>query len=238
MWPFKANDSLEKTGILRGFTDWHSHILPGVDDGIPELSDSLDVLGFYESVGVKDVWLTPHIMEDCPNTTSLLKERFSRLQESWTGDVRLHLASENMLDGLFEERLAADDILPIGVEGKHLLVETSYFSPPMGLDRILKSILSSGYFPVLAHPERYCYMEERDYHKYKEMGILFQTNMTSLVGGYGVTVRKKSEWLLKNGMVDLLGSDLHRLDGFVARLRQPLSNKSVVRMLRERDFVI
>lgn len=212
MWPFKSKvKSLRESGMLEGMTDWHSHILPGVDDGIKTMEDSLDVLRTYDGLGVKRVWLTPHIMEDYPNETSALKERFEQLRESWHGKVELRLAAENMLDSLFEERLANNDLLPIGDEGNHLLVETSYYTPPMGMEDTLQRISSAGYFPVLAHPERYRYMEKDDYKKLKDMGILFQLNFVSIVGGYGETARKKAEWLLKNGMADVAGSDLHRL---------------------------
>lgn len=212
MWPFKSVKSLKDSGMFDGFTDWHSHILPGVDDGIQTMEDSIAVLRAYEDLGFKRVWLTPHIMEDYPNTTEGLKERFEELKKEWTGRLELRLASENMLDNLFEERLEKGDFLPIGEEGNHLLVETSYYTPPMGMDDLLEQVKGAGYFPVLAHPERYRYMEERDYEKYKDMGILFQMNFISLVGGYGETAKKKAEWLLSKGMVDLTGSDVHRLE--------------------------
>lgn len=69
MWPFKKQIPLKASGIFAGFTDWHSHILPGVDDGVQTLEESLAILQQYEVLGVKAVWLTPHIMEDIPNTT-------------------------------------------------------------------------------------------------------------------------------------------------------------------------
>ncbi|MDE5808022.1 MAG: capsular biosynthesis protein, partial [Muribaculaceae bacterium] len=80
--------------------------------------------------------------------------------------------------------------------------------------------MSAGYFLVLSHPELYRYMEEDDYRELKSKGILFQTNFASLVGGYGETARKKAEWLLKEGMIDLTGSDLHRLSFFNETLEQ------------------
>ena len=76
-------------------------------------------------------------MEDIPNTTALLRERFIELQALYIGPIILHLAAENMLDNLFEERLEKKDLLPLGENGDHLLVETSYFSPPIGLSNIL-----------------------------------------------------------------------------------------------------
>lgn len=211
MWPFRKRISLAGSGIFRGFTDWHSHLLPGVDDGVRTMEESLQILSFYEQLGVKVVWLTPHIMEDMPNTISALKARFEKLKAAYQGNIVLHLASENMLDNLFEERLEKDDLLPLGGDGKHLLVETSYFNPPMGLTNILLRVKSKGYTPVLAHPERYNYMDESGYRQLKGLNVKFQLNLFSLTGAYGAGVRKKAGWLMKNGFYDLAGSDMHGL---------------------------
>lgn len=215
IWPFKSKvNSLREGRLLEGITDWHSHILPGVDDGFKEMEDSLKAISEMEKLGVKHLWLTPHIMEDVPNETADLRLKFEELKLAYHGNVQLHLASENMLDSLFEDRLDANDILPLGEKGNHLLVETSYYNPPMNMTGILEQVKSKGYFPVLAHPERYIYMDEKDYERLHEMGVLFQANYFSLIGAYGRTAQKKLEWLLKNEMIDMLGSDLHKLHVF------------------------
>ena len=210
MW-FRKRQTLEESGFFRGFTDWHSHILPGVDDGIQSMDESLQILAEYERLGVKEVWLTPHIMEDIPNTTEKLRDRFAELKAAYQGAVLLHLASENMLDNLFEERLEKNDLLPIGKDGKHLLVETSYFNPPMGLNNILLRIKAKGYYPVLAHPERYLYMNENDYQRLNSMGIEFQFNQFSLFGLYGKEVQRRAKTLQKQGLYNYTGTDLHRI---------------------------
>lgn len=212
MWPFsKKAQTIREGEMLAGSTDWHSHILPGVDDGFKEMEDSLKALNLMETLGVKNVWLTPHVMEDTPNETAALRRRFEELKLEYDGNLSLHLASENMIDTLFEERLEANDFLPLGENGTHLLMETSYYNPPMNMIGVLEQVKSKGYYPVLAHPERYQYMDEKDYRRLKDMGILFQANYFSLIGAYGNTAQKKLIWLLKHGMIDLMGSDLHRL---------------------------
>ncbi|MDE6008591.1 MAG: capsular biosynthesis protein [Muribaculaceae bacterium] len=223
MWPFKKTTSIRQAGLLTGLTDWHSHILPGVDDGVKTMEESLLILKSFEELGVKKVWLTPHIMEDYPNTPADLKSRFSELQKEWKGDVEIALAAENMLDNLFEERLEANDLLPIGEEGNHLLIETSYYTPPYGMDDMIEAIFRKGYFPILAHPERYRYMEEKDYKKLHERGVKMQMNYLSLAGGYGEQARKKAEWLLSKGMIGYFGSDIHRHNAF----HDGIDNKSV-----------
>lgn len=211
MWFLNKKKSLKDSGVFSGFTDWHSHILPGVDDGIKTMEDALEVLQEYEKLGFKKVWLTPHIMEDYPNETAQLKQRFEELKAAWNGNVEIDLASENMLDNMFEQRLQNDDFLPIGESKDHLLVETSYYTPPYAMDEMLESARKKGYNLILAHPERYRYMEEKDYLKLKNQGILFQMNLLSLTGAYGETARKKAEWLLSKELIDFLGTDIHRL---------------------------
>ncbi len=196
---------------LRGFTDFHSHILFGVDDGVKTLDVSLEVLKRYEEIGIAEVWCTPHVMEDIPNTTDELRNRFAELERAYTGPVQLHLAAEYMMDELFESRLEQNDLLALGREGNWLLVETSYFNPPMDLEGILKIIKSKGFFPVLAHPERYVYMGKGMYKMLKQEGILFQLNLSSLAGAYGAEAKKKARWLLKKQYYDMAGSDLHSI---------------------------
>lgn len=217
---------------MQGFTDWHCHLLPGVDDGMQTLEESLQALACYEEWGVREVWLTPHIMEDVPNTTQALKERFAHLQQSYTGNITLHLAAENMLDNLFEERLEQNDLLPLGKDGKHLLVETSYFNAPLRLTDLLKRIQQKGYVPVMAHPERYEYMDEKDYRALHEARIMFQLNLPSLAGRYGKRVQAKAEWLLKNGYYTLCGTDTHRLAVTREVVEKAKVNMKVVREIK------
>ena len=195
--------------MLSQFTDHHSHILPGMDDGVKKMEVSLKVLERYEQLGIAEVWCTPHVMEDIPNTTAALKTRFAELCEAYKGPIKLHLAAEYMMDALFEERLEQGDLLPLGNEGNQLLVETSYFTPPMDMDAILKRIKQKGYYPVLAHPERYVYMGKERYMALKNNEIRFQLNLSSLAGAYGSEAKDKSRWMLKKEYYDMAGSDLH-----------------------------
>lgn len=231
MWLFGKKQTLKDSGILEGFTDWHSHILPGVDDGIPSMEAALEVLNEYEKLGFRKVWLTPHIMEDFPNQTQELKKRFEELKANYKGNIELKLASENMLDTLFEERLENNDFLPIGDSGNHLLVETSYYTPPFNMEELLDRARSKGYYLILAHPERYRYMEEKDYIKLKDKGVLFQMNLLSLVGGYGETAKKKAEWLLSKNMIDFFGTDVHNIKNVSAHIHNSTFKNSLTKNL-------
>ena len=232
MWPFKKKISLAETGIFEGFTDWHSHILPGVDDGIKTMEEALEVLEEYQRIGFKKIWLTPHIMEDYPNTTEDLKIRFEELKTNWRGNLEIDLASENMLDNLFEERLEKNDFLPIGDSKDHLLVETSYYTPPYAMDDMLEGARKKGYNLILAHPERYRYMEEKEYRSLKEKGVKFQINLLSLVGAYGEPAQKKAEWLFNKKMVDLFGTDIHKLTSMKFHASNRVMDKSYILKLK------
>lgn len=197
------------SSLLTNFTDHHSHILPGVDDGVKKMEVSLKVLERYEQLGISEVWCTPHIMEDIPNTTAGLQARFAELCKAYQGPIKLHLAAEYMMDALFEERLNQGDLLSLGDEGNQLLVETSYFTPPMDMDSILLRIKQKGFYPVLAHPERYVYMGKERYTELKSKDIRFQLNLSSLAGAYGSEAKDKALWILKHNYYNLAGSDLH-----------------------------
>lgn len=207
---FNKTVKLGDTDFFRGFVDFHCHILPGVDDGIRTMEDALTVLSKYEELGIRAVWLTPHIMEDIPNTPAELQQRFEELKAAYSGPVVLHLSAENMMDSLFTERFQKGELLP-SFE-RRLLVETSYFTPPMDLHGILAKVKSVGYFPLLAHPERYIYMDMKEYRKLKEEGVQFQLNIGSLVGYYGSAARSKAERLLSDGYYNFVGTDLHSVD--------------------------
>lgn len=222
---FSRKTTLIGSGIFQGLTDYHSHILPGVDDGIRTMEDSIAVLKRFETLGVKKVWCTPHIMEDIPNTTQRLRARFDELCIAYKGPIELHLGAENMLDSLFVERLASKDVLPITEEGDHLLVETSYFNAPLQMEEMLYDVMSAGYFPVLAHPERYHYMKSADYERLHRMGVKFQMNLMSLCGGYGQIEQKKAETLYKKGMYALIGTDIHNLASFEQRINSNIKIK-------------
>jgi tyrosine-protein phosphatase YwqE len=199
------------SSLLTNFTDHHSHILPGVDDGVKKMEVSLKVLEQYAQLGIAEVWCTPHIMEDIPNTTANLQARFAELCEAYQGPIKLHLAAEYMMDALFEERLEQGDLLTLGEEHNQLLVETSYFTPPMDMDAILSRIKQKGYYPMLAHPERYVYMGKERYTALKNKDIRFQLNLSSVAGAYGSEARDKARWLLKQNYYNIAGSDLHSI---------------------------
>ncbi len=227
MWFFSDKIKVAESGLLEGFRDCHCHLVPDVDDGVKTLEDSLRILEKWEELGMKEVWMTPHIMEDIPNQPKELNDKIQDVISHYTGTIKLHLASENMMDNLFLTRLEDGDLLPIGFARKHLLVETSYYNPPMDMERFFERIKERGYISILAHPERYQYMDMRDYKMWKEKGVQLQLNVASLVGAYGPEVQWKAEKLLDKGMYDYCGTDTHSMRFVEFFLNSKITKKTV-----------
>ena len=226
---FASKLSVRDSRILQGKADRHSHILFGVDDGIRTIEDSLQAITTLEALGVTDLWCTPHIMEDVPNTTQILKARFEELSAAYKGSVRLHLAAEYMMDTVLEERLERCDLLTM--ENNIVLVETSTLNPPYGYMGFFKKIMGAGYRPLLAHPERYRYMSDEDYAQLRQMGVLFQLNLPSILGYYGKGVQEKAVQLLEKGYYDYLGTDCHRTKALEEPFDRKLLSRSICKRL-------
>ena len=213
---FSSKRKILRTGLLEGMTDIHSHLLPGVDDGMRSEENSLKAIMYMNSIGVRRVYLTPHIMSDLiDNTPEYLRTRFQQFSERVGRNIEMRLAAEYMLDAEFDKKMQAG-LLTMG--NGHVLVETSYLSPPPGLTNILYELTLSGYQPILAHPERYVYMGDDTYYMLKNKGCKFQLNLFSLIGAYGRPPQKKALMLLKQGLYDFAGSDVHQLRSYQAGL--------------------
>ncbi len=229
---FFCKKSLTDVQFFNGFCDYHSHILPGVDDGVKCVDDAIEVLRWYEELGVTRVTLTPHIMEDFPrNNSDRLRSEFERFNESYDGSIELSLAAEYMIDSMFERHLDGGDLLTIS--DNYLLVESSYIEPPLNFFGRLEAIMQRGYFVVLAHPERYSFLSSDDYRRLKEKGVLFQLNLLSLLGGYGREAAKRAKSLIDLSYYDLIGSDLHTLNFHRKHLTTTKLPKSLIAKLRD-----
>lgn len=195
------------------FTDMHSHVLPGLDDGADQLEDSLIILKKFIDLGYKKAILTPHIMGDAyQNTPTGIRERLDYLKAN-LGDLKIDLAcaAEYYIDeSLYSKLENNQEILSFG-KNKYVLIETSYINESSLLTHVCFELQSKGFTPVLAHPERYTYMYH-DFKKYTDFfdrGLLFQINLNSLVGYYSDTSKKIVEKLIDHKMVHFVGTDCH-----------------------------
>lgn len=227
----KQKTSISDSGVLKGFCDCHTHLLPGVDDGVATIEQSLEVLAYMESQGVSEVWCTPHVMDDIPNPTELLLRKFEELKTAYKGNIKLNLAAEYMLDSEFEKRLAEGDLLKMWDDV--VLVETSTNIPPYNLLNLLENIMSKGYRPMLAHPERYRYMDVADYRHLREIGVYYQLNLPSVVGYYGETAANKALRLLREGSYYAVGSDCHKYSAILSQFNRAVLPDEVVADIRK-----
>ena len=142
-----------------------------------------------------------------------LKERFEEYKKYYTGEVEIRLAAEYMMNKEFLAKVHEKDLLTYS-DGVHVLVETSYFAPPVEMTEILYTLALSGYKPIIAHPERYQYMSRQDYRTLHGKGYEFQLNFLALTGYYGEEVYQRAIDLLDSGMYSFTGSDLHRISTY------------------------
>jgi protein-tyrosine phosphatase len=214
-------------------TDMHSHVLPGIDDGSPNVETSLELLKGMHDLGIRTVIATPHIIGDLyRNNAGSINKALDEVKKAAadTGlKMEISAAAEYMMDDYFME-LLRNNVPLLKVHDNIILTEQSYVSPFDGLKEIAFDLMIKGYKPIMAHPERYFYYH-KDYDAYdrlKELGFLLQVNLLSLTGYYGKPVAKAAEFLFKNGLVDLVGTDMHHAKHLEA-LKQniPLINQYI-----------
>lgn len=211
---FKPKKPFLRDLIPDNFVDIHSHLLPGIDDGAAGIDDTATLINGLEEIGFKKFLTTPHIMgEVWKNTSDSINEKLvSTISELKVPNIgsRLKAAAEYMMDIEFSELFKKEKLLTL--KDNYVLVEMSYLNPPIQLFEILFELQVAGYQPVLAHPERYNFYHEptlSHYRKLKQVGCKFQLNMLSSTGYYGERVAKTADLLLKHGLIDFVGSDVH-----------------------------
>ncbi len=194
--------------------DTHAHWLPGVDDGAATEEEGLTMVRGLADLGFQKLIATPHIMIDrYQNGPEKLTEIFDAFRQSVARagiPVSLHLAAEYMLDEGFLKQLEAGPLLTL--KDQLVLVEMPRFQAPPGLSEILFELQLRSYIPVLAHPERYFFLQKKPagYEKLKAAGCLFQVNLLSALGFYGEKEAESALFLLKKGWCELAGTDVHR----------------------------
>lgn len=203
----------EKSPIYR--VDVHSHLLPGLDDGVKTYEEALEILRFFDQIGLEKVITTPHIYTDVyPNSERSILERFLILEEKMVEQgikLKLEVAAEYFVDQQFLNQIKSGaDLMTWGEN--YILIETAFYNKPILFGEVIFSLKARGLTPVLAHPERYHFLDG-DLSWVREQaqsGVLLQVNTMSLVGTYGPTAQKLAQKLLKESLVSFLGSDIHR----------------------------
>ncbi len=205
--------------------DVHCHILPGIDDGALDMSTSLEMLRKAEKAGITDVILTPHYIRnsiynaDNMKKWQLLKELTKKAKEDGI-KVRLYLGNEVYIDSHLPEMLAgyvgeeSEEMYEVATlnSSRYVLVEFPVRTEDKTAKETLFTLVQKGLIPVIAHPERYIYIQE-DISYLDDligMGCLLQGDYLSLTGRYGKHAEKTLKKLLKEDKIFCLASDLHK----------------------------
>ena len=195
--------------------DIHSHLIPGIDDGVKDDQQALACLTQLAEWGIRKIITTPHINGDwyplSINTILKGQRRLQTLIDRHQLPLSLNVAAEYLIDDHFFELLQKKELLTFGSK-QYLLLETGWTAPPNQMDDVLFRIQIQGYTPVLAHPERYRYYhkDKKALLRFHEMGCLFQLNWMSLTGRYGTGSEQQARFLLQKQLISFVGSDLHR----------------------------
>lgn len=213
-WLFeKKKKSLDLSHIR---TDIHSHLIPGIDDGVQTLEESVNMIRRLQEYGYQRVITTPHVIWDCyKNTPDTILGGLAQVQAACKEaglTVEVGAAAEYFIDEHFVEMLEGKQPL-LTLPGNRLLVELPYSTPLMNVSETLFSIIQHGYRPVLAHPERYTYFyaDPSIYRKLSQQGCELQVNLLSLTGYYNEGVQRMADWLLREGLITYLGTDAHKI---------------------------
>ncbi len=196
-------------------TDLHSHLITAIDDGAQTEEDSIALLHGLFALGYRNCIITPHIYQGLFNNKEqnilLGLEKLKALCESQKIPMKLEAAAEYFFDDHFFLLLENKKLLTFGKN--FVLFELPVQNRPMMLEDIIFKLNLAAYSPVLAHAERYVYFHDkkmRDYQAIREKGISFQVNLMSVTGYYGEPFKRAARDLIKNNMVDFLGTDAHR----------------------------
>lgn len=197
-------------------TDMHSHLLPGLDDGVKTLDDAEAIVRVFKQLGYRKLITTPHVMQDhYRNTTEGILAKLDLLRNHLKErniDMEVAAAAEYYLDEYFVRSLETGTALLTFGEN-YLLFETNFISEPLTLNEFIFAATTRGYRPVLAHPERYLYLQDNiaRIEDLANRGVLFQVNLGSLAGFYNRGIQTMASRLVDMGMVHFLGSDCHNL---------------------------
>lgn len=225
--------SLGKLSFLE--VDMHNHLLPGIDDGSPSVDDSLDLIRGLNGLGFQNFICTPHIMADVhPNNKSTINESYKSLNSALkekASKVKIFAAAEHMIDDGIVPLIAKDNLCVM--PGGYVLIEMSYLAESKALFQTILDIQNLGYKPILAHPERYNYYHYNFdmYKQIKDAGCLLQLNLLSISRYYGTEVKVAALTMLKSGMYDFVGTDLHH-QKHLAALQDVVSKYPIRDLLR------
>lgn len=195
-------------------TDIHSHFIPGIDDGSPDMETTISLIKEMQGLGFKKVITTPHVMSDFYKNSSdiILKGLTDIRSELKVQNINMEIeaAAEYYIDYDFEQKIGKEKFLTFG--DNYILVELSFMEAPKNLFDIIFKLQLEGYKVALAHPERYAFFTMDDYEELVNRGVLLQINWLSIIGYYSPQIEQKTKNLIAADMVSFIGSDCHNMN--------------------------
>ena len=214
MWDFFKTS---KTSPPLFKTDLHSHLLPGIDDGVKSFDEVSRIISTFQKFGFTKAITTPHIMSDYyKNNPERIRHKTVELK-SYLNEKSISFDVECAAEYYFDETLldqinAGQELLTFG--DNYFLFETNTFSEPFMLDDLIFKLKIKNIKPVMAHPERYQYLQN-NLSRVEDLinrGVFMQINSLSLIGFYSKPIQQVARQLIENKMIHFLGSDCHNPD--------------------------
>lgn len=228
-----------KLPVMRLKIDIHSHVLPGIDDGSRDISESMYMLRAFEMQGYTKVITTPHVhSERYMNDTENIRNAYEQVMEAKEKEninIELDYAAEYFADRHLLKLIETGDVLTFGAN--YVLCEFSFHMPPVGAERVADALRANGYQPVLAHPERYEYWHgnKNMFERLRNMGYLFQSNMHAAEGFYGQIPKRNIELIAAEGWIEFLGTDAHSPNA-IDLISTSIENKTIQSVIQSGTY--
>lgn len=200
---------------MDNYVDIHTHILYGIDDGSKSLEESIEIIKEHIKMGFTDIAVTPHYIENSKYITNneekenILKTLKNELKKQ-NIKINLYIGNEVYINNNIEELLNQNEISTIN-NTKYLLIELPMQNKIKNISEIIYELRIKGIIPIIAHPERYEYVQKDINYvdKLIEEGALLQSNYASILGMYGEKSKKALKKLLKQNKILILSTDVH-----------------------------
>lgn len=214
--------------------DFHAHILPGLDDGIQTMDDAVKVLKEAEKAGFKKIICTTHYSNYYTENEETRKNKLKELQEKTSG-IELVIGNEVYARTDIDKIFGKGEASTLN-DSKYVLYEMPLHKEYPKYQNLVIDLISAGYKPVLAHPERYVIIQEdpKKIEELLDLGVYLQSNFMSIEGLYGSKCKKTVELLLKHNMISFLGTDVHSTKTFYPHIQS--ASKKIIKIIGEEDF--
>lgn len=195
--------------------DIHTHILFDIDDGAKNIAESVEIIKKYYKKGIRYIVLTPHYIENGEYST-LNDIKLKKIKElrniikAKNIDVKLYVGNEVYINKNIIKLLKEQKIFTIN-NSRYLLIELPFINENHDTLSIIHDLVLSGITPIIAHPERYKYIQDdlSILKEYKKVGALLQVNKDSLYNKYGSKCKKTVKKILKCELADFIATDVH-----------------------------